>query len=903
MGVFDPAAGGETRTLEGGLLALSPTAAADAVVWGPDLAARPVARGREVVGLRLARALPFGGTLRFDRGQGAAGVTVLARRPTEADLVHRTRTDARGVFRFDHVGSGPWEVAVRRGDGRLQSLGTFTAGQPDAERVLVPGSRVEGQILDGDASERTGLGGLSFGLVRLPGSDALSDEPFVTGDDGTFVLDDVPAGVYEARLADDLHFFQPAAPRLEVPARGRVRLRGWFALRARTVEGRVEGPRSARVAGAEVLLLPDATQAPPPGGWPVRGGRADRCPGPLRPDGRAARARLPPRGRRRGVRVDGHGPVRRRRVPREPPCPTVLLASGWRLEVKARAPGGAPLAGIAIHAVPADHPVESGDPGWAALARRGVTDAAGEAVLVDLPEGDVRVLATSPRVTDLRGLVPYPPSGDVRTWTATLFPAASLEGRVEPAGARALPPLVVRARVRGEASARTTRVGPGRRIRVRRARERAGGSRRGGRRRFERSGAGARRGAGPGPVAPRPHHPAGAGRDRRSRARCLRRGPARPRPARGAGLRPRRRRLPLADGGEVRPATDDPHRSWRIEDLSPGPYAVRATQGDNDSGAYPVRLEEGTTEEVELILTDGGRVAGTVLGERDLPLLGAEVRLVRLRGDGDAPGRPAAAPRRATDAAGGYVFEDVAPGIWRVEVRDADGAEDQETLRVAEGESVVVRDLVVGRGGAIEGTVSDGQGRELDGALLVLEAVEEGPDPRSVRTGREGAFRLDGLRAGTWRIRLEARAGPFAGLEALRRGGRGRDDRGRADRSGAGAHPRSRVAAGPRRAGPRRVPDLASGRRRGPRTPPDGPLGRGGAVRLRGPADRRLRGGRRRRRGVVDAPRDARRRRRAHPGSRGVGGPSAGRGAGTDRRADRGRHRDRPSAGRGLRRR
>ena len=38
VGVFDPAAGGETRTLPGGLLALSPTAAAHAVVWGPDLA-------------------------------------------------------------------------------------------------------------------------------------------------------------------------------------------------------------------------------------------------------------------------------------------------------------------------------------------------------------------------------------------------------------------------------------------------------------------------------------------------------------------------------------------------------------------------------------------------------------------------------------------------------------------------------------------------------------------------------------------------------------------------------------------------------------------------------------------------------------------------------------------------
>ena len=41
------------------------------------------------------------------------------------------------------------------------------------------------------------------------------------------------------------------------------------------------------------------------------------------------------------------------------------------------------------------------------------------------------------------------------------------------------------------------------------------------------------------------------------------------------------------------------------------------------------------------------------------------------------------------------------------------------------------------------------------------EPVEEGPDVRRARTGRDGAFRVEGLRAGAWRIRLRARAGPF----------------------------------------------------------------------------------------------------------------------------------------------
>ena len=452
------------------------------------------------------------------------------------------------------------------------------------------------------------------------------------------------------------------------------------------------------------------------------------------------------------------------------------------------------------------------------------------------------------------GSCTIPASGDVRTWTVTLFPAPGLEGRIRAAAGSSLPDLSVHALPHGDGPVRTTRVDPGGvfafpglgsdpvDLQVTRANVRSDLVLA----RVE----GLIPGRSPPVLITLPRLAAIEGRVKDA-----------------ADAGPAVRVLleaPVFESDDdafrwrtvtsVTIADDDPRRGFRIDGLSPGTYAVRAVQGDNDSGAHTVRLEESVTEHLELYLTPGGRVAGTVVDDRARPRLGAEVRLVRLRGDGDAPGRPAGAPRRATDAAGGYVFEDVAPGVWRVEVRDAGDAAEQETFRVAEGESVIVRDLVVGPGGAITGLVSDGWGRELDGALLVLEPLVEGPDARSARTGRAGLFRVDGLRPGSWRVRLDARAGPFTGLEALVEVVA--DETVEVELTATG---RARVLGRVWRQG-RPVPDLAvylvsrPGGVAGIARRLDDPVRRGGALRLRGPADRRLRGGRRGRGRLVDTP-------------------------------------------------
>jgi hypothetical protein len=206
---------------------------------------------------------------------------------------------------------------------------------------------------------------------------------------------------------------------------------------------------------------------------------------------------------------------------------------------------------------------------------------------------------------------------------------------------------------------------------------------------------------------------------------------------------------------------------FALEGLPPGTYGVRAVQGARDSEVLTFRVEAEDVEGLELDVPAGARVVGTVLGERDLPVLGAQVRFTRLRGDGDVPDLPTGSVVRVTDDAGSYVAEDLAAGLWRIEATDGDATPDADVLRVTEGESLVVRDLVLGRGGVLEGRVQDGVGRPVDGAAIAVRSLETPDDVRRLRSGADGSFRDAAMRPGTYLVRLEGRGGTPSRVESL----------------------------------------------------------------------------------------------------------------------------------------
>ena len=221
-----------------------------------------------------------------------------------------------------------------------------------------------------------------------------------------------------------------------------------------------------------------------------------------------------------------------------------------------------------------------------------------------------------------------------------------------------------------------------------------------------------------------------------------------------------------------------------FEGLAPGAFAVRAVQGANDVGPEPVWLEETDQDGLLLLLPATARIAGTVLGPDDLPVVGAEVRAARLFGD-QALVSPGDGLRRATDRRGDYVFEDLAPGVWRIEARDGTRAPDVEVVHLQEDEALVLRDLEVGEGGILEGTVEDGRGPPAHRGGAPARTRRGGPGgaagrdragrplPRRKACGRgRGACACSPtpVRSGAWKRRVEIAAGETTALDLLPRG-------------------------------------------------------------------------------------------------------------------------------------
>ncbi len=771
--VLDTATVGEAIDLDAGLLsktALPPGDPLALVAWGDGLAATHIGSsgGDGLVGVRLLPAGPLAGRVRFARGRPAVASELVATSARADGLVHRTRTAADGTWRFPWLAAGAWTLALRREDGRRQDLGLFVAGQQDepSDLVVERGGSATALILDGDASTRTPAPGIGLAFAMLPPDPDDERGTVVTGADGTARLDGLEGAVYELRLTDPAYLFDPAPPRFEALPNSHLRLPASFVVRKRAVTGRVEGPRGEGIEGATVEVVADATRTPPPGGWALPAATRTDASGAFRVENLIPDAFYRFTISARGFAPRVSNPIEVRRG-RDVALPSVRLVRGWRIEVRAQTAGGRPVEGVRVVGYPASHPVGRADTAWQALARADVTDAEGRAVLPDLAAEDARVVAGGGTWLEVTSIVPYPRSGDVRLFNAAMIRSPRLDGRVTSEAPDGLPPVRVVAMPRDGGARREVRPASDGTFRL--------------------------DGLAAVPTDLVVYSATGVDGPPLARYEAAMPGES------GAVtiLVPALLRIAgrVVDAG--REATevaveleaplldvDDDVYRWRtvarrpvttqvggapfaFGGLAPGAYAIRLVRGALDSEALPVLLDDGSVEDLTLELPAGGRVAGTILDARDRPRLGADVRLVRLRGDGDPVGEVRLDRRRASDADGTYVFDDVAPGLWRIEARDRDSAPHVEVVRVDEGESTLAPDIVLGEGGSLRGRVSDPAGRGLDGARLRLESLVDGVDPRDVRTGEDGRFVVPLLATGLWRVTLDAPAGPFTGLEAL----------------------------------------------------------------------------------------------------------------------------------------
>jgi uncharacterized GH25 family protein len=767
--IFDPGATVLGRSGPGGRVSPLPRAAAPWLVWAPGCAPVRVPPGPAPATVLLLAARATNGAVRLPGPRPPGGREVLAvPRGRSADVAHLARLDAQGRYAFPLLQAGAWDVYLRHAGGRLQRIGRVEAGHSLAATSLGEVSALRGQLLDSDGAHETPVPGVRLLLHRLdPGPVDAGPAGATTGPDGTFEVRGLEEGPYEISLQDEDWAFDPRPPKVQVQGGVQVDLEPWFAVRRRAVRGRVVDDDGHGVRGAQLRLLPDPTAPLPPGARP--GGPEATT---SDPQGRYVFRRVAPgEGWRLVASAAGFSPwvsdpfrVARGEDTELEPC---TLRAGWRAAVTVRTEDGDALAGARLVATAAHRPSAAGDPLWQQTVRRARSGAGGEALLTDLPQDDVLVDVTAPGFRTAHVRVALPRVSDRREVEVALARAAILEGRlVVPLDGPTGPFRVVAVRDDGG------------------ARVEAGADAQG---HFRLVGLGETaydlhvlRAQGTDVLArldnvvpgttdaleiPLPvlHAVRGTVDELtpdvpvRIVVETQRFDPARERTVWQAVAGTRTRVETDPDGTRVR---------FAVEGLAPGPYAVRAVQGALGSGTADVRVAEDDVEDVELTLSAGARVAGSVLDAADRPVLGALVRLRRMHGASEAA---LPAIECHSDDRGDFLVEGLAPGVWRVEASDADSAPAVEVVRLAEGEVRVVRDLRLGGGGVLAGLVQDADGEPLDGVHVVASPFgDEGEGDVPLRTDAEGRFRLVHARPGVWRVRVAAATvagGPW--IEAL----------------------------------------------------------------------------------------------------------------------------------------
>ena len=197
-------------------------------------------------------------------------------------------------------------------------------------------------------------------------------------------------------------------------------------------------------------------------------------------------------------------------------------------------------------------------------------------------------------------------------------------------------------------------------------------------------------------------------------------------------------------------ATSDAAGAFRFVGVAPGAYRLQGRKPGFATASLPEEVQVGALPVggLELRLDAGGAIRGRLVGLTPEEI--SRARVLALPGTGGSGVRLDLAAGRV-DYTGEYRIEPLAPGDWTVIAEVSDGgrrAQGRATL--APGTSEAVLDLEFGGGLTLSGRVVK-SGAAVPGAMVFARGQDVTASGSSTTTA-DGAFRIEGLEAGTYEL-------------------------------------------------------------------------------------------------------------------------------------------------------
>ncbi len=210
----------------------------------------------------------------------------------------------------------------------------------------------------------------------------------------------------------------------------------------------------------------------------------------------------------------------------------------------------------------------------------------------------------------------------------------------------------------------------------------------------------------------------------------------------------------LLGGGDQAGLSDEAGR-FRFERLAPGRYSLVASLREQSSAAVEAAVTGEAVQEVQLTLAAGALVRGVVRGLPDAQLAGVSVS-ARCQ-DYFASAR--------TGAGGAFELSGVPEGTVTLNANAGDFLTSTRnasaTLTIAPGQTEASAEIVFEPGYRVEGHVTRG-GKPVSDAFVTASPESGGIRGATSRTDEAGAFALDGLQEGRYRITAVGSGAPIS---------------------------------------------------------------------------------------------------------------------------------------------